>query len=30
METRSPDSLLYKPNQDLGKVRERFAAFWRG
>jgi hypothetical protein len=24
------DSLLYKPDQDLAKVRERFAAFWQG
>ena len=24
------DDLLYKPDQDLGKVRERLAAFWEG
>lgn len=24
------DRLLYKPDQDLAKVRERFAAFWQG
>ena len=25
-----PDGLIYKPDQDLAKVKERFAAFWQG
>lgn len=30
MTTTPPDGLLHKPDRDLGKVRERLAAFWQG